>query len=121
VVAEAHVTNLHGVVNIVRSLLSRRPDVGTSGNAEPTLEPESERLIDRLDVLVDAYCPCGSTHLHHLTLVSTSECARCGRTLAIRSIHYARTSPWVMPTPQVSVGYVFTPESLRSRQTAGVH
>jgi hypothetical protein len=109
----------HAVVNIVRALLSRQPPPEPPG--EPTLEPESERLIDRLDVLVDAYCPCGSTHIHHLTLVSTSECARCGRTLAIRSIQYARTSPSVMPTPQVTVGYLFTPEALVKRTTTGVH
>ena len=110
---------LHGTVNILRSLFRRLPP--PPDHAEPTLEPESERLIDRLDVLVDAFCPCGSTHIHHLTLVSTSECARCGRTLAIRSIQYARTSPSVMPTPQVTVGYLFTPEALVKRTTTGVH
>ena len=78
-------------------------------------------LIDRLDVLVTAYCPCGSTYLHHLTLVSTSECRRCGRTLAIRSLQYLRPRFSDLPDPNVSVGYVVTPENLRARTTQGVH
>ena len=87
-------------------------------------EPQARygaELIDRLDVLVTAYCPCGSTHLHHLTLVSTSECRRCGRTLAIRSLQYLRPHYSDLPDPEVSVGYVVTPENLRARTTQGVH
>jgi hypothetical protein len=80
-----------------------------------------ERLIDRFEVTCTAYCPCGSRHIHYLTLVSTSECARCGRTLGIRSIDYNRSGPHDMPDPIVSVGYLQTDAALDRRPTVGVH
>jgi hypothetical protein len=83
--------------------------------------PDSEKLIEQLDVTVIAYCPCGSTRPHRLSLIGTSECLRCSRTLAVRSILYMRSHYGEIPTPQVSVGYVQLAETLRQRETAGVH
>jgi hypothetical protein len=101
--------------------LTVRPDPPPPAPQADPPPHESDNLIDRIDVTVDAYCPCGSTHLHHLSLVSTSECARCSRTLAIRGIVYIRPRFGEMPSARVSVGYVFTPDSLRRRRTTGVH
>jgi hypothetical protein len=91
------------------------------GRTRTTEIADGAKLIDHMDVFVDAYCPCGSQHLHRLTLVSTSECARCGRTIGIRSIVYYRSSPSQMPTPNVSVGYLLTESALARRPTRGVH
>jgi hypothetical protein len=110
-------TTHHGTVKTLLLILAKV----LGADAAEERPPATEKLVDRLDVTVDAYCPCGSTHLHHLTLVSTSECARCSRTLAIRSIQYVRSNFGTIPQAQVSVGYVFTPDSLRRRRTTGVH
>jgi hypothetical protein len=82
---------------------------------------DGRKLIHRLDLTVDASCPCGSTIIHHLTLMSTADCPRCGRTLAIRSVQYLRASPAAVPDPQISVGWVMSQESLRVVRTRGVH
>jgi hypothetical protein len=79
------------------------------------------KLVHRIDLTVDASCPCGSTLIHHLTLMSTADCPRCGRTLAIRAIEYHRTSPASVPIPVISIGWVHSTESLRHARTRGVH
>jgi predicted RNA-binding Zn-ribbon protein involved in translation (DUF1610 family) len=93
--------------------------------AAPTPEPpgrvDGDKLIHRLDLTVDASCPCGSQVIHHLTLMTTAECPRCGRTLAIRSIEYHRTKPASVPTPVISIGWVHSDELLRRTETRGVH
>ena len=90
--------------------------------APPPPAPEQTRkMVHRLDLTIDATCPCGSDILHHLTLVSTSECPRCGRTIAIRSFEYFRSSPASVPDPIISIGWVVTQELLRSARTRGVH
>ena len=49
---------------------------------EPTPKPEppgridGSKLIHRVDLTVDASCPCGSQIIHHLTLMTTAECPR---------------------------------------------
>lgn len=89
-------------------------------HVEPTLD--GNELIRRIDVGVEALCPCGSAHIHHLTLMSLAECRRCGHTFGIRSIQFLRTGPSAVPTTNiVTVGYLVTPESLAKRQTRGVH
>ena len=65
----------------------------------------------RVDLTVDAGCPCGSPIIHHLTLMTTADCPRCGRTLAIGRFHYYRSSP--RPSGRPSVGWVESEESLR--------
>ena len=90
-----------------------------ASSGEPIVD--GEKLIRDFAVYAEAVCPCGSQHLHRLTLVSTSECARCGRTIAIRSIDYFRRGPNELPEPRVSVGFVQTDEALGRRVTRGVH
>lgn len=91
----------------------------------PALPPgqitDGAKLILETAVYVEARCPCGSEHIHRLDLFSTSECRRCNRTIAIRSIQYYRPGPHVMPDPQFSIGFVMTDEALARRRTAGVH
>lgn len=82
---------------------------------------DGAKLIHRLDLTVDASCPCGSQIIHHLTLMTTVDCPRCGRTLAIRSIEYHRTSPAAVPDPTISIGWVHSDELLRGARTRGVH
>lgn len=82
---------------------------------------DGDKLIVRTDVFVEALCPCGSQHIHRLTLFSTSECARCGRTIAVRSIEYHRVGPDEIPTPQITIGFVMTEDALHRRETHGVH
>jgi hypothetical protein len=82
---------------------------------------DSAHLIDHFAVTCTAYCSCGSKTIHHLTLVNTSDCARCGNTIGIRSIHYFRQSPGDLPEPRVEVGYLRTERALSARKTAGVH
>jgi hypothetical protein len=93
----------------------------TAQPAPPPHQVETRKLVHRLDLTIDATCPCGSDILHHLTLVSTSECPRCGRTIAIRSFEYFRSSPASVPDPIISIGWVVTQELLRSARTRGVH
>ena len=99
----------------------RARGVLTVPDDDPQAHPDSLKLIHRLDVFVDAQCPCGSAHIHRLTLATTSECRRCGRTLAIRAIQFFREKYGAMPQPIVSVGYVQLDETLAKRQTTGVH
>ena len=80
-----------------------------------------QRLVHQFDVTAVVLCPCGSHVFHHLTLVSTSECPRCNRMLAIKAIHYERTMPSVVPDPVITIGWVMDPEKLRNRETQGVH
>jgi hypothetical protein len=87
----------------------------------PPLQVDGDKLIHRFDLTVDASCPCGSQIIHHLTLMTTAECPRCGRTLAIRGIEYHRTSPAAVPLPTISIGWVHTDEMLRGVRTRGVH
>lgn len=82
---------------------------------------DGEKLIHRIDLTVDASCPCGSQIIHHLTLMTTVDCPRCGRTLAIRSITYFRTSPAAVPKPVITMGWVHSSEALRKSETRGVH
>lgn len=82
---------------------------------------DGDKLIHRIDLTVDASCPCGSSLIHHLTLMTTVDCPRCGRTIAIRSIAYHRTSPASIPNPVISIGWVHSDEHLRTAQTRGVH
>lgn len=82
---------------------------------------EGDKLVVNVELFVDARCPCGSTHIHRLTLYNTSECARCGRTIGVRAIEYIRAAPSCRPEPYVSVGYVQTDDSLVRRTTQGVH
>lgn len=87
----------------------------------PPEELDGDKLVVSVDLFVDARCPCGSEHIHHLTLYSTSECARCGRTIGVRSVQYIRTSPSLRPDPYISIGFVQTDDALRRRVTTGVH
>lgn len=103
---------------IARLLALLRP---TPQPPAPLEVGDSERLIVSVEVFVDARCECGSEHIHRLTIYSTSECARCGRTLGVRSIQYIRSSPGMQPKPYISVGYVQTEDALRRRETRGVH
>lgn len=83
---------------------------------------EGTKLIHRIDLAVDVSCPCGSQIIHHLTLMSTAECPRCGRLLAIRGIHYERSSPAAIPKPEISVGWVQSDATLRRlSRVRGVH
>lgn len=82
---------------------------------------DGDKLIHRVDLTVDASCPCGSQIIHHLTLMTTADCPRCGRTLAIRSIEYHRTTPAAVPVPVISIGWVHSDELLRGSRTRGVH
>lgn len=84
----------------------------------PQLRPE---LILGMEVYVEARCPCGSAHVHRLTLVSTADCVRCGRALAVRSIEYYRPTLEALPQPLVSVGYVVPRDRLAAQPTVGVH
>jgi hypothetical protein len=92
--------------------------------AAPEPEPlvDAPKLIHRIDLRVDVSCPCGSQVIHSLTLMSTAECPRCGRLLAIRGIQYERSSPAAVPKPVISVGWVQSDETLRRLSRArGVH
>jgi hypothetical protein len=80
--------------------------------------PNGDKLIIHMEVYVEARCPCGSQHIHRLSLTATSECARCGRTLGVRSLEYFRPHVNALPDPVVSVGYVLTADSLARRPTS---
>lgn len=82
---------------------------------------DGDKLIHRVDVVVDASCPCGSTVIHHLTLISTADCRRCGRTIGVRSIEYHRRSPAAVPQPIISIGWIHSETHLRRSPTTGVH
>lgn len=83
---------------------------------KPPLPEGDERLIQAFEVLADVLCPCGSQIIHQLTLASTTDCPRCGRTIAIRAIEYARVGP--IPEPVITVGFV---ERIRFTSRRGVH
>lgn len=85
----------------------------------PVSEPRTD-LIVRLEVYVEALCPCGSQHLHRLSLNSTALCARCGRTLAVRSLEYFRPHVEAIPDAHVTVGYVVTRETLARQPASSV-
>lgn len=76
-------------------------------------------LIEDFELRVGCRCPCGSRMLYQLTLVSTADCARCGRTFGIRSIVYYRSCPGSLPSPVVSIGYLFSDAKLAARLPAG--
>jgi hypothetical protein len=82
---------------------------------------DTSHLIEDFDVMVGCRCPCGSNILHRLTLVSTAECIRCGRTIGIRSLEYFRPGPAQQPKPRITVGFVHTQAFLRTRKTIGIH
>lgn len=85
-------------------------------------QPDGGKLIEDFDLMVGCRCPCGSKILHRLTLVSTADCPRCGRTIGIRSIVYYRRGLGTLPMPDVSIGWVMTDEKLAARPAAkGVH
>jgi hypothetical protein len=88
---------------------------------ESVEEPDGSKLIQEFSILVVCTCPCGSTMPHQLSLTSTADCRRCGRTIGVRSITYVRRGPGVIPRPEVTVGYVLTPQALRARRTVGIH
>ena len=92
----------------------------TSDQPEPTPEPVA-KLIHRVDFTVDATCPCGSQSIVHLTLMTTVDCPRCGRTMAIRAIEYHRTTPAAVPDLRISIGWVQSDAMLRQARTRGVH
>lgn len=84
---------------------------------------DGETLVRRLDLFVEALCPCGSQITHQLALHSVIDCPRCGRAFAILSVEYERApGPDKLPDVHVWVGYVAKRESPR-RPTAhvGVH
>ena len=108
------------MIELLRRLL-RRSTPPPSPFPLPEKIKDSDKLIVSFELFVDARCPCGSQHIHRLTLYSTSECARCGRTLGVRSIEYIRSMPSLRPEPVISVGYVLTDEALARRETHGVH
>ena len=66
---------------------------------EPVPKIDGRKLVRADDMTINHAVPCGSEIIHHLTLMSTSECPRCGRTLAIRSIFYHRTTRRRVPIP----------------------
>lgn len=94
--------------------------VSPTDDAQPLVD--GDKLIGRIDLTVDAKCPCGSQVSHILTLHSHADCPRCGRTYAIRSIEYFRQSPEQLPNAHVTVGYVVTRAALRKATAlGGVH
>lgn len=83
---------------------------------------DGEKLIERVDLTIEARCPCGSKIAHLLTLHSHADCPRCGRTFAIRSLQYFRRSPDQLPDMHVTIGFVVTHETLKkARPAGGVH
>lgn len=104
-------------MSLIARLLSR---FRTPPKCEPVFD--GHKLIERVELMVEARCPCGSSHTHLLALHSSADCARCGRTFAIRSIEYFRKSPNQLPDMHVTIGYVVTPETLqKARPVGGVH
>jgi len=83
--------------------------------------PDSAKLIQQVEVTVMCLCPCGSKLPQRLSLLTSAECLRCGRTMAIRSFQYMRSHYGEIPNPSVSVGYLHTDDSLSRRSTSGVH
>ena len=79
------------------------------------------KLVKSVAVLVLARCPCGSQIDHALSLYSSRECPRCGRTIGIRSIHFDRAGIEHLPEAHVSIGFVVTKDTLRRAKTGGVH
>lgn len=108
------------LIERLRRLL-RRSTPPPAPSAPPEEIKGGDKLVVSFELFVDARCPCGSPHIHHLTLYNTSECARCGRRLGVRSIEYVRSMPSLRPDANISVGYVQTDEALLRRQTRGVH
>lgn len=100
-------TRLVEALALVRSWLHAGDPV-TSGN----------ELIEDFDLVVGCRCPCGSKVLHQITLASTADCARCGRTIGIRSIVYYRR-PDELPVPVVSIGYLWSETKLAARAAVG--
>ncbi len=86
--------------------------------AEPEEDFDSERLVHRFDVTVDATCPCGSQILHHLSLMDTADCPRCNRSFGIKAIAY-HCAPTGLPDPVITIGWVRSTRKMRTRR--GVH
>lgn len=85
----------------------------------PEPAPNGEKLIEDFALRVGCRCPCGSQLLHQLTLVSTADCPRCGRTFGIRSIVYYRRGTGALPRPEVTIGWIFSAEKLAQRPAVG--
>jgi len=80
------------------------------------------KLVDNVELMLEVRCPCGSAHPHFLGLHSTKDCARCGRTIAIRSLSYHRQRPDQLPNLEVSIGFVVTERGARNAvPVGGVH
>lgn len=73
----------------------------------PPGPPRPVYYVEDVDVRVGCRCSCGSQVLHQVTLVSTADCPRCGRTIGIQSFVYYRRGPGTLPDPRVTVGEVF--------------
>lgn len=66
-----------------------------------------ERLIDRIDLMIEARCPCGAATAHLMALHTTADCPRCSRSFAIRSVEYFRAGPHQLPDMKITLGFVW--------------
>ena len=72
------------------------------GNSVPLDTPH---LVSQIDILVEAYCPCGAERPHLLPITGIGECARCGGRFAVTAVTYTRPRAG-LPAPSITIDWV---------------
>jgi len=94
-----------GVLKAFRrnAIASTKPRSWLSAGNHVSLD--TPHLISQIDILVEAYCPCGSERPHLLPITGVGDCARCGGKFAVTAVTYVR--PRVgLPSPSITIDWV---------------